>query len=189
MCVTDVTVSAITRIRTETASEIVRKQEFDLLVDETPSKARDVAARAARYGLSHHDGLGMELRLIAAENGERWVEARDVESPASFVRKVDGRLRLTILPAGSRGSTARSSKRVRRAATGRTCIPRRLMSLTTVLTFPSSTSSGGSGQGRSAHARWFCVRPTDSAGCCARHSTVRTRRSRYSRSYLLGLRR
>jgi hypothetical protein len=38
----------------------------------------------------------MELRLIWAANGERWVEARGIETTLSMLHRIDGRLRLTI---------------------------------------------------------------------------------------------
>jgi hypothetical protein len=82
-------------IRTESGFAITRTREASAVVAQTPARISDVRATAFCYSLSQPD-TEMELRLIWAANGERWVEARDIETTWSTLHRIDGRLRLTI---------------------------------------------------------------------------------------------
>jgi hypothetical protein len=82
-------------IRTENGFAIHRGDERDVSVAQTPARVSGVRATAYTYRLEHPDAA-MELRLVWAANGERWVEARDIETPWAMLLRIDGRLRLTI---------------------------------------------------------------------------------------------
>lgn len=70
----------------------------DISVDETPAEGANVKARATVYMASHPAGHSLDVLYVMAENGERWVEARRVKSPSVRLKRLDGRLRLTIQP-------------------------------------------------------------------------------------------
>ena len=69
-------------------------------VDATPSEDTDVSALATAYAVRHPDGHSLDILYVAAENGERWVEARRIVSPSDRLKRLDGRLRLMVLPHG-----------------------------------------------------------------------------------------
>lgn len=87
-------------IPTETGFTIEYSGESSPLVSETPSGKADVRAAARHYSVAHPDAT-LELRLVAASNGERWVEARNVVSLHSLLSRLEGRLRLAIDTHGS----------------------------------------------------------------------------------------
>lgn len=64
-------------------------------VSETPGGRADVGAFAVEFTVVHPD-VELELRLLSATNGERWVDARSIRSILSYVPRLEGRLRLTI---------------------------------------------------------------------------------------------
>ncbi len=90
------TVPRTERIATQSGFEIVRAGLFDLQVTQMPAGADDVSGTAKVFTASHIDGHRLDLLAIRAANGESWVEARRIESESPWVRKLDGRLRLTI---------------------------------------------------------------------------------------------
>jgi hypothetical protein len=75
---------------------VVNEETLHVHVDETPAGESDVAAVAERFNARHHDGHRFDLLDIRAENGERWVECRKIETPSPRLRSLDGRLRLGV---------------------------------------------------------------------------------------------
>lgn len=89
-----------TTIPTRSGFAITRSGESEVLVSETPGGRADVGALAVGFAVVHPD-VELELRLLAATNGERWVEARNIRSFLTYVPRLEGRLRLTIDPHGA----------------------------------------------------------------------------------------
>lgn len=63
---------------------------------QTPSGASEQPASAACYRVVLPGGHHLDVLDVRAENGDRWIEARRIESTSPWVRSLDGRLRLTI---------------------------------------------------------------------------------------------
>ena len=82
-------------IETESGFAVSRSGELSLRITETPSRRRDVRAIAYAYDVVHPE-VELELRLIWASEGERWVEARNITSLLPMLSRLEGRLRLTI---------------------------------------------------------------------------------------------
>jgi hypothetical protein len=93
--------SVIERIPTESDFDLLRGNVLSLNIGETPGQTANVTAEATCYTATHESGHRLDLLSIRAENLERWIEARRIESPSPWVRNLDGRLRLTIGRASS----------------------------------------------------------------------------------------
>lgn len=85
----------MSEVLTESGFIIERAGELSFRVTQTPGRVSDVRATAYRYDVLHSDAE-LELHLLWAANGERWVEARNVSSLVPMLARLEGRLRLTI---------------------------------------------------------------------------------------------
>jgi hypothetical protein len=97
-------VSVVEWIPTDSGFEVLQGGSFSLVVSGTPARNARVDAVASRFTARHAAGRRLDILVVSAENGERRVEARRIESESPWVRKLDGRLRLTITDCSDVGS-------------------------------------------------------------------------------------